>query len=275
MSLDFKVDEALCTLCKECVRDCPSRVIEMPEGGIPQLAEDAEKNCIRCQHCLAICPTGAISILGKKPEDSTPIDPAALPSLEMMEKLIKGRRTTRRYKAENVPADIIDRLLDDAAYAAAGANRRSLTFNVVYDRERMKEIRQSVMEALKAASETDTIPKDFAYLHAAVPAFFKYRADLMFRGAPHILVVSAGKDAICPAEDVVIALSTFESAATSAGIGTTWCGMLKMALECVPGLKPLFGLSGDEPYYAMLFGIPNVKYARTVQRSGSAEIRRL
>jgi Fe-S-cluster-containing hydrogenase component 2 len=29
---------------------------------------------MECQHCLALCPTGAISLLGKKPEDSRPID---------------------------------------------------------------------------------------------------------------------------------------------------------------------------------------------------------
>lgn len=30
------------------------------------------EECWRCQHCLAVCPQGAISIFGKKPEDSLP-----------------------------------------------------------------------------------------------------------------------------------------------------------------------------------------------------------
>ncbi|MBL7076741.1 MAG: nitroreductase family protein [Kiritimatiellae bacterium] len=273
--LEFHVDESLCTHCKECARDCPSRVIALSDDGIPSLTPEAEQNCIRCQHCLAICPTGAISILGKQPGDSLVLDPSALPTLDAMEQLVCGRRTTRRYKPENVSPETIQRLLDATAHAPTGANRRALTFAVIDDRDEMKSIRQRVMEALQSAIEAGSVPEELAYLHAAVPAFFKYRADLVFRGAPHLLLVSAGPDALCPNEDVVIALSTFEMLATAAGLGTTWCGMLQMVLESVPELKSLFDLPDDHTYYAMLFGIPKVKYARATQRKGSATIQRL
>lgn len=270
--LDFKVDEKLCTRCQECVRDCPSRIIEMPATGLPILTPEAEQNCIRCQHCLAICPAGAISILGKKPGDSMALSSTAMPSPDSMEMLIKGRRTTRRYKPENVDEDTITRLLEAASYAPTGANRRGLKFNVINTREKMKVVRQKLMEALQEALDKGLIPPHVAYLHAAVPAFFKYRADLIFRGAPHLLIVSAGPGSICPNEDAVIALSTFEMLAASMGLGTTWCGMLKMALECAPSQKAMFDLEGAVYYYAMLFGIPKVKYARTAQRDDSAEI---
>jgi len=270
--LDFHVDESLCTRCKECVRDCPSRVIVQAGENVPSLTPEAEKQCIRCQHCLAICPTGAISILGKQPGDSLPLDASALPALESMDLLVRGRRTTRRYKPENVEPGLIQRLLDSATHAPTGANRRTLTFAVIDDRAVMKAIRQQVMDTLQSALEAGSVPEHFAYLHAAVPAFFKYRADLIFRGAPHLLLVSAGPGAICPKEDVVITLSTFELLASSAGLGTTWCGMLHMAFESVPGLKALFGLPEGHTYYAMLFGHPKVTYARTTQRDGSAKI---
>jgi nitroreductase/NAD-dependent dihydropyrimidine dehydrogenase PreA subunit len=270
--LDFVVDDALCTRCKECVRDCPSRVIVLAGEGVPSLTPEAEKNCIRCQHCLAVCPVGAISILGKHPEESTPLDASALPSLDAVDLLVRGRRTIRRYKPENVASDLIQRLLKITAHAPTGANRRALTFSVIDDRQAMKTIRQHVMEGLQSAIEAGTVPEQFAYLHAAVPAFFKYRADLIFRGAPHLLLVSAGPEALCPKEDVTIALSTFETLAAAAGLGTTWCGMLEMALESVPDLKSLFGLPQDHTYYGMLFGFPKVTYARTVQRDDSTDI---
>ena len=78
--LDFMIDDAKCTRCKECVRDCPSRVIVTKgKKAVPELSPEAEQNCIRCQHCLAICPTGALSILGKHPEASTALVTESLP----------------------------------------------------------------------------------------------------------------------------------------------------------------------------------------------------
>lgn len=273
--LNFKVDESLCTRCKECVRDCPSRVINLPDEGVPALTEEAETNCIRCQHCMAVCPTAAISILGRNPADSIPLNPDSLPELNSVELLVKGRRTTRRYKDEDVAPDLIQQLLESAACAPTGANRRALKFTVIDNRETMKQIRQTVMEALGTAAENKAIPEHFAYLHAAVPAFFKHKSDLIFRGAPHLLLVSAGKDALCPTEDIPIALSAFEYLASAAGLGTTWCGMLKMALECLPELKSTFRLPADDNYYSMLFGTPDVKYHRTVQREHSAKMEKL
>lgn len=269
--LDFKLDEALCIQCKQCVRDCPSRVIVLRDDGIPELSPEAERNCIRCQHCLAICPSGAISIFGKTPEDSLPIDPALLPGLDAVDRLVRGRRTTRRYKPQNVDPALIRRLLDGASYAPTGANRRKLVFTVIDNRDDMKTIRQQVMEALQDAAEAGTIPEHLAYLHAAIPAYFKYRADLIFRGAPHLLLVSAEAGALCPEQDVAIALATFETLAAAAGIGTTWCGMLNMAIAAVPSLKDRFNLAGAQAYYAMLFGVPKVNYARTVQREDSVK----
>jgi nitroreductase/NAD-dependent dihydropyrimidine dehydrogenase PreA subunit len=269
--LDFKIDQTRCTQCKQCARDCPARVITFGEAGFPTLTPDGEQTCIQCQHCLAICPTGAISILGKDPEDSLSIDAAMFPTLEAMQRLIKGRRTTRRYKPTNVPLDTIKQLLDGTSYAPTGANRRKLTFAVIDNRDEMKAIRQQVMESLQTAIDDGQVPEHFGYLHAAVPAYFKYRADLIFRGAPHLLIVSAESGALCPEQDIAISLSTFELLAASAGLGTTWCGMFNMALKAAPDLQSLFKLDGVQHYYAMLFGEPKVKYARTVQREDSVK----
>ncbi len=273
--LDFIVDEALCTKCKECVRDCPARVLGLNDDGLPEVKPDSESNCIQCQHCLAVCPTGAISILGKNPDDSLLIEPAKLPELDAIDRLVRGRRTIRRYKPENVAPELIQQLLDSACYAPTGANRRTLSFSVIDNRDDMKAIRERVMAALQEALEAGSIPEHLGYLHAAVPAYYKYSADLIFRGAPHLLIVSSGPGALCPDQDVAIALTTFEMVAAAAGLGTTWCGMFKMALEAEPSLKELFKLAEAQSYYAMLFGIPKVKYARTVQREDSVNRARL
>jgi hypothetical protein len=49
-----------------------------------------------------------------------------------------------------------------------------------------------------------------------------------------------------------------------------------MLLRALPELKPLIGIPDEHPYYyAMLFGIPAFRYARTVQRDDAAVVRRV
>jgi hypothetical protein len=88
------------------------------------------------------------------------------------------------------------------------------------------------------------------------------------------LIVSAGPEAICPSEDATLALAYFELLAQSAGLGTVWWGMFKMLMLALPELKPVIGIPDDHQYYyAMLFGVPAVRYARTVQRDDAAVVR--
>jgi nitroreductase len=96
---------------------------------------------------------------------------------------------------------------------------------------------------------------------------------MIFRGAPHLLGVSATPESVCPAKDVNLTLAYFELLAQSAGLGTVWCGLVKMAMELLPELKTDLGLLPGRYYYAMMFGVPAVHYARTVQRADEDRIR--
>ena len=146
---------------------------------------------------------------------------------------------------------------------------------MIDSREKLDGLRQKVMHALVKASKMGHIPERFAYIEKAVSAYVEHQADAIFRGAPHVLVVSAPPQPPRSTEDIAIALSYFELLAQSAGLGTVWCGFLKLALESVPELKPLFDLPPHHHYYPMLFGHPAVHYTRTVQRDDSATIKRL
>ena len=66
--LQFKVDAERCSQCGLCVQDCPFGAMAMEE--YPVIPD--ENACLRCQHCLAVCPTAAISILGKDPDQKPP-----------------------------------------------------------------------------------------------------------------------------------------------------------------------------------------------------------
>ena len=267
--LQFSVNDKRCTRCGQCAADCPSRIIRQTGAALPTIAPEQEALCIRCQHCLAICPAAAISILGRTPENSAPLARDGFPRLDQMTALVRGRRSVRRYRDENVDPALLRQILDALSYAPSGVNRHALTFTVIDDKAVMQRVREKVMAELAAASSAGRIHKRFAYLLDSVTAYREQGADIIFRAAPHALIVSAPPDAPCPTEDVALALAYFDLLAQSAGLGTVWWGMLRLVLMTLPELKPLFGLPADHVFYAMLFGPPAIQYARTVQRDAT------
>jgi len=273
--LQFSVNDGRCTRCGLCVLDCPAFIIDREGDGLPHIEPDKEPLCLQCQHCLAICPTGAVSILGRKPEDSQPLSADSFPRLEDMSRFVRGRRSVRQYKDENVDPGLLRQLLATLANVPTGVNQRKLTFSVIDDKAVMQRLREKTLAALAAAVESGRIPEDCVYLRRLAPAYYRQRRDLMFRGAPHALIVSAPPTAACGHEDVVLALAYFELLAQSAGLGTVWWGMLRMVFETLPELKPLIGVPDGHFYYAMLFGVPAIRYARTVQRDDAAVIRKV
>jgi nitroreductase/NAD-dependent dihydropyrimidine dehydrogenase PreA subunit len=273
--LKFVVQPGLCTNCGSCIADCPSRIIETNGQKLPFILAENEGNCFRCQHCMAVCPTGAVSILGLDPANSLTVSADAWPRFEQMSHLVRGRRSVRQYLANNVEPALIDRLLAELAYAPTGVNSRALTLTVVDDKGQMDQLRKRVMGTLVEAQKAGRIPERASYLQRVITAYVQRGTDVIFRGAPHALIVSAPPETLCGNEDVTIALAYFELLAQSAGLGTVWWGFFKAICELLPEVKTFFRLPADHHYYAMLFGHPSIHFARTVQRENTAAIRRV
>ena len=268
--LNFHADAKKCTQCDACVKDCPSGILHR-EGAVP---EAADSDCLECQHCLAVCPTGAISVFGLKPENSLSLFDGAIPSYKQMKAFVRGRRSVRQFLNEDVPPALIDELLADLAHAPTGCNDRGLVFSVVENRKAMEILLGKIIKTIEAAQGSGE-PSGKDFIDHAVMAYRNRGEDVFFRGAPHLLMVSPSEKATCGPEDAVLALAYFELLAQSAGLGTTWCGVIKFAADEVAGIRELFELAPDTYFYAMMFGKPAVRYARTVQRDSAARVRRI
>lgn len=269
MSL-LTIDDLKCTRCGQCVKDCPTQIIRQEGTAVPFVTE--ESSCMHCQRCLAVCPTGALTYDGFRPEDSLPLGAGHVPTLEQMETLVRGRRSVRQYKRENVDPVLLDRLINDLSNVPSAVNNQGWQFSYIDDISVMDAFRNKSMNALKGALEAGQIPDHFEYLKMAVPAFFEQGGDIIFRGAPHVLIISMPKGQYEPTVDLSLALAYFELMAQSAGLGTTWCGMIKMAMMVCPELKQDFGIAEScQAYYPMLFGNPAVRYFRGVQRDQAAK----
>ena len=264
--LDFIVDETLCVQCGECAADCPVSIIDM-DAGLPRIPDHRQAHCLQCQHCLAVCPTAALSILGKDPARSDAVLPGAPDALE---NLIKSRRSVRRYLPQAVDQSVLDRLMDVVAHAPTGKNQRLVRLTLVDDPAVMEEIRVRAMEGIRKAVTDDSLPDGMGFFAKLLSAYDQGN-DIIFRRAPHMILASAPRDAASPEADPFIALSHFELMAQSLGLGTVWCGFARWALQSVvPELGRRLGIPADHrSMYAMMFGHPAVRYARTVQRDAS------
>ena len=159
--LKFEVRQELCTQCGLCARDCPVNIIDL-QTGYPRIEADKEHTCIRCQHCLAICPTAALSILGRNPNQGRPVK-GHLPDPEQMEILIKGRRSVRHYADENLDSSLIQRVLDVAWQAPTGVNMRQVRFSVIDDKDNLAVFRDAAYAGLEELIARGQLPEDKAF----------------------------------------------------------------------------------------------------------------
>ena len=256
--LNFKVDEDKCIKCGLCQNDCSRGVIRINENGYPYATAD---ECFSCQHCLAVCPTGAVSVLGKNSENSYAENKITSP--EELECLIKLRRSCRSYRQENVEKEKIEKLKDIFNWVPTGCNHRGLHFTFVENKETMDEIRSKLLDFLKEYADNHNSSDRLSSLY---DASVKSGENAVLRNAPHMVVVSVDKNSPCREIDPVIALSYFEMYAQSMGLGTLWCGLGYWTIPLCKNITSQFNIPENyDIAYVMLFGYPNVKYKRSIQ----------
>lgn len=257
--MEFKVNEK-CIHCGKCIKDCIGCALKFDENKIPVLNE---KRCIKCQHCLAICPVGALSILDKNPENSELNDNR--PEADKVLNLIKTRRSIRDYRKENLDTETMDKLKDMLNWVPTGVNNHGLHFSFIDDIEVMNELRDYVNGKLLRIL-TNPALENLAGKFERYKNSFLRGDDVIFRGAPHMIVVSSPIDAPCASVDPVIALSYFELYAQSMGVGTCWCGLAHTILKLFPELCEHLEIPPNYKVgYVMLFGPTDVEYPRATQ----------
>lgn len=266
--IDFKIDKEKCIKCKLCAQECPVLIINT-KSEFPEIKEGKESQCIKCQHCLAVCPTAALSIWGKNPEDSVEVT-NAIPKPEEMERLIKTRRSIRRFKKEELTQETIQTLLDTTGYAPTGHNKNQVLLSVTNTREETDKVKELVYGAIKTAVENETLRPALGMFGNFQNMWESKGIDVLFRNAPHFIVASAPKANGNGYTDCIISLSYFELMANSMGVATLWDGLVKMVFDAIaPELKTQLGIPEDhEIGYMMIFGKAGIKYARSVQSEG-------
>lgn len=276
----FFVDQDKCVGCGMCVKVCPGGILRLGEANTAEMEEFSEygwNGCWKCEHCLAVCPTGAVSVFGHRPEDSlTPVNTKE--AAPMLDGLIANRHSCRRYQNRNVAPEVIDDMIHRLANAPNGGNKQQVEFTLIDDKEKMERFRQTVRKETERLAGQGIYPEGFD--RASYEDMKRWegtvRPDMLFCGAPHLLIPHAPAGQGEPVQDVLIAGTYFELLCASRGLGAVMLTFPLGDLNRMPEIKAMLEIPGDH-YVGMLigFGYPEIRYARGAQRTvGESRIHR-
>jgi nitroreductase/Pyruvate/2-oxoacid:ferredoxin oxidoreductase delta subunit len=272
-----------CIGCERCVAVCPSFVLEMVEAKSEVLRGDW---CIGCGHCGAVCPTGAILQEGFFFDMHPKKGEAPATSPDVLELLLRERRSVRIYSPAPVPDEVLNKILDAGKYAPTGTNSQNVHYIALTSPDRIDELRKrtirfydkifsrvrgrlgmllfSLMAGRKTAEYLrDSLPK-VEYANEQM----KQGNDRLFYKAPVVILCHAESWDPCSSFNCAVAIYHCSLMAHTLGLGCCFNGFLSNAVNHASKIKEWLGIPSDHKCYsAMTLGFPEVKYLRLVHRN--------
>ena len=248
----ISVDVSLCNCCGLCQKDCPHDLWVITGTG----AQNTSQDCFKCGHCVAICPQNAVSISGFEdmPED---VRHDIRPEPEALLTMMKGRRSIRHFTQQEVPPEIIEKIIEAGRYTPTGRNRQGVSYVVLReDKDEYERIAVSWFRRLRPI--VGIFMKSFRHSRIDDHYFFK--------GAPTIIVIKSdniGTGVI----DGALAASAMELMARTYGLGVLYLGFFPIIARMSWKLRrKLSRVSKGKIVTTLVLGYPAVKYHRTAQR---------
>ena len=91
----FNVNQETCNQDGICAAVCPASLIDFKKGEYPTPIAGAEKLCIECWHCVAVCPTGSLNHRAMTAEQCPPVQKALHLTTEHCEHFLRNRRSVQ------------------------------------------------------------------------------------------------------------------------------------------------------------------------------------
>lgn len=265
MKKGITIDSSRCIHCGMCINDCFLNCLSFDENRIPHYTDGIGRGCVGCQHCMTVCPTGALSLGGVNPDD---LPAVSYGNPDELLNLIRSRRSFRSYKKQDVPAEKLELIRKMLAYPPTGANLPDLHFSIVGTREKMDRIREVTYRNVMSASSTSILSR---FCHDS----YLRGEDMIYRHAPSMVVAAINPRMLaaeaCLTVDPVIALSYLELYAHSLGLGTLWDDAALLALQDYPEVLRMVEIpAGYMVSFVLLLGVPAIKYKRVAEKEPSS-----
>lgn len=232
-----------------CVSVCPCGIFQSSELGFPKIDTKLTGTCIKCGHCISSCPGDAITVSGLNITDFQPVQ-ANLPVFNVLDNLVKSRRSIRNFKDRQVEKEKISKLLELTRYCPTAKNTQNLSWVVIDGPEKVRAFSAAVIDVFRASGN----------MAEAVNAF-DHGKDPIHRGAPMVVIACAPEKYPWGTMDATIAMTSFELAAKAEGLGTCWAGFSTWAAASSKDVGRSIGLDDtDKIYAAMMVGYPKFSY---------------
>jgi nitroreductase/NAD-dependent dihydropyrimidine dehydrogenase PreA subunit len=261
----FEVNKETCRRDGICADVCPRGIIDLPPDGFPRPAEGAEEMCIGCGHCVAVCPTASLTHR-QVPVEQCP--PMVAPGIQtrQYENLLRNRRSIRAYKDKPVSREDLARLVEIAHYSPTGRNGQTVSW-LVFDGERemqrLRDLGAGWMRWVRENQPENPLARDVTEMLE----HYEAGNDKFLRGAPAFVLVHDGEENPMAAWNCAIALTNFEMAAVTMGLGCCCIGFALHAMADYPPFAEAMAIpEGNKAYGCMIVGYPKYKYQRVPVR---------
>lgn len=252
------IDETKCTGCGKCVNDCITQRITL-ENQKAKMVRD----CLLCGHCVAVCPSNAVSIPEYDMGDVELFDGNSFQlSPDTLLHSIKFRRSIRDYKQMPVEQEKLENILQAGRYTATAKNNQDCHF--IFVQKELPKLKQKVWAYIDKA--TSVKPGDITQELLPYVSFNRRRKsnpadDYLFRNAPAVVFVTSEW-----LLDAGLAAQNMELMAAAQNLGVLFNGYLARIADEDEELKEWLGIPGKTIKASMLLGYPNVSYERTAPR---------
>jgi nitroreductase/NAD-dependent dihydropyrimidine dehydrogenase PreA subunit len=245
------IDYTKCSQCKYCIDECPTKNYSLEEEEKKVIFKP--KACILCGHCIAICPENAVLYEDMRDIPLEFEEPIDFLLDEALFKLIRSKRSIRRYKSQKVPHEIIEKIIESIRYAPAAINLRNLKSIIISGKKKIEEFTYSIIESMESGKQKENLKKSVE--NGINPFFYN---------APHILMLHSKNG--WGEVNATIALTYAMLYAETLGIGSCWIGGIqKYFLGNREVTERILGIS-NKICGMMIFGYPAVKYHRSPPR---------
>jgi len=245
----IKFDKNKCIQCGLCVKACPFTILEL-ENNYPAMGKEKKDLCIRCFHCISICRNKAVSAEGVEGIDvKIEKAPSSIYGEGAAEKLIKGRRSVRKYNKRKVDREIIENILQAAEWAPSAKNQHPVKWLAVCGKEKTDKIMEMVLDWVKEAGREQLILSEYSNGN-----------NIVTFGAPYLLFAYADTAAVNPFADSVIAMTMADLMFYEKGISTCWGGYMTRIANNSQAIRKYLNLPENCQIYAVLgFGYTDIE----------------
>ncbi|MBW1787101.1 MAG: nitroreductase family protein [Deltaproteobacteria bacterium] len=262
------IDADKCNQDSLCIFECPAQVLQMDsETDLPVVTDDFEDVCLRCGHCVAVCPTAAFSLEWMPADACTPVESDLKLSSGQAEQFLRSRRSVRVFRDEPVDRAKLEKLIDIACYAPSAKNAQPWHWLVIEDPAQVWKLDGLIVDWMRSIIRADPAQAELLRLPRIV-GMWEQGIYKTLRNAPHLFIVHVDETWPFGPEDSALALSYVELFSPTLGLGATWSGYFYRAYNSYPPMAEAVPVPpGQKVVGAMMVGRPKFKYQRLPNRN--------